>query len=346
MSVLPLRPEPDDDSPRRLPFPDFASEPNPTVAEVIAAYLRDCATRHQAGEFSLSSLNAVKLDLPRFGKLFGSQRITDCRKRDLLDFLFGNPERFPGWKPGDPRNGRPWGNCTRKRLLAEILACFNWAADDGELIARSPYKRPKNLKLRTQPRREASPTEYVLLMRKGSRSLRRPVFFLRRIGARPCEMREATWEDVDLELGLVLLFENKTLRATGRGRAMGLDRATLRFLRNLRGQAKDQAGPIFRTAKGRPWTCRHFCQTLRLTLQRAGVDPGAGKRVTAYCFRHSWTTRALERGIGDRQIADQLGHSSTAMINWYNHAKGKATYLRAIAEEAMRRDRRPKAQDT
>ena len=38
------------------------------------------------------------------------------------------------------------------------------------------------------------------------------------------------------------------------------------------------------------------------------MDPGAGQRVTGYCFRHSWATTAIEAGVGERQVADQLAH--------------------------------------
>lgn len=292
------------------------------VRAVVEKYLDDANARHKAGLFSIHSLRACRRDLGRFADSFGPQSIEACRNADLSDFILG-PQ---------------WADATRSRVLAEVLACFRWARDEG-VIDHCPYHRPKRLRLRPRQRREARADEYVSLMRGASRPIRRALFFLRRTGCRPDEMRAVQFANVIWQDGIVLLYQHKAFRSTGKPRMFGLDRPTLRFLRNLQRQAKDKNGPIFLNCKGRRWNANTLAKNLRLTLKRLGLDSGNGQRVTAYCFRHSWTSQAIELGIGERQVADQLGHASTALIGWYSKAKTKAPYLRAVAEQATRRSR-------
>jgi len=326
-------PPPSDGSAARpLPAPATCRRRNRTAdhtnAEVIAAYLSSLRTRLKGNDVSTHHLVASERDLERFAEFrpedadlpMGQLRMSESFQADLDAFLL-NPN---------------WGNATRKRVRGEILACFNWAASDGGLILHSPYRRSKRLKLPVEPRREASPAEYVMLMRKGSRPLKRALMFIAR-SARTCEMREAMWIDVDWQARCVELFENKTKRVTGKSRLIGLDPILYRVLRRMHERARDQSGFIFRNTHGKQWQVNAFCQHLRKTLQRHKMDPGRGKRVTAYMFRHSWAGNAEENGCTDREIADGLGHSGTQLVHYYSKArKRKANQVR-IAEKAARR---------
>lgn len=302
---------------------DSRTDPTQTVQSVVSAYLDHLQARRDADDLSDSSLTSNTRELGRFAETFGNRTMPECKSADLTDFLLAQT----GWK----------SNSTRRRVLAEILACFTWAASEAEIIPASPFKRPKRLRLPVQPRREATQTEYVALMRKGSRELRLALFFLRRSGARPCEMREADWSDVSWDEGVIRLYRHKTHRITGQARMIGLEPCLLRLLRNLHARAETK--PIFTNCHGKRWTANALGLHLRRTLQRLGIDPGAGKRVTAYCLRHSWTTSAIEAGIGERQVADQLGQKGTQLVGYYSKAAGKAKHLRAVALAAMRRER-------
>lgn len=293
------------------------------VREIVSAYLADAEIRHAAGEFSKASLTACRRDLTRFATMFGHKKMAECRNGDLTDFLFDKT--------------KPWGNATRRRVLAEILACFSWAADDGALVERSPYRRPKRLKLPVKPRREARQDEYVVLMHNGCRALRRILFFLRRCGCRPQEARMAKWTDVRWEDRVVVLMDHKTFKATGKPRVFGLEPCVFRLLRNLYRQARDKGGNIFLNLRGKPWTEGALWQHVKRLLVRLGIDPGKGLRITPYQFRHSWATNAIEAGIGERQVADQMGHSSTSLIGWYSKAGAKYQHLRGVAEAAAKR---------
>lgn len=300
------------------------------VGEVIRQYLGHLRQRRRVDDLSQSHLVASERDLARFAAFvpedadaMGQQRIDRCRNADLMAFIS---------RPG-------WSNATRRRVLSEVLACFRWAADDGDLIERNPFRRPKTLRMPVRPRRSARTAEYILLMRAGNRALRRALFFLRRTPSRTCELREAVWPDVDWSERVIVLHQNKTSRITGEPRIIGLEPCAYRFLRNLHRQARDKAGPVFLNTRGRQWTANGVCQAVRKTLQRLGADPGRGKRVTAYMLRHLWTGTADERGLSNRQIADALGHADTKLVDWYAKGRQKAAHLVAVATKAMQRDR-------
>lgn len=88
--------------------------------------------------------------------------------------------------------------------------------------------------------------------------------------------------------------------------------------------AKHPAGPIFLNSRGKPWTrnaIRMRFRNLRRKLKLKGV--------VAYCYRHTFATDGLERGVPIATMAELLGHSSTAMLSaHYGHLSQKGTYLR------------------
>lgn len=299
-----------------------------TVAVLVASYLRHLEARLAGDDLSEVSLTASRRDLARFVAIHGHKLASECRSADLTEFILGNPK----WK----------SNATKRRVMAEVLACFTWAVTEAGLLESTQLRRPRRLRLPVKKRREAQPHEYIAVMRAGNRELRLAMFFLRRNPSRTCEMREARWPDVDFEAGIISLWRHKTHRATGEPRLVGIETCTLRLLRNLYRQASDKAGHIFTNHRGQQWSANAFAQHLRRTLQRMGMDPGAGNRLTAYMLRHSWSGNASERGLSDRQIADGLGHANTDLVSWYSKARERKGYLRSVAEEAVKRDRKPR----
>lgn len=302
---------------------DDAEATPPTVGCVIDLYLAHLDYRHAAGDYSAQALQNARRELRAFAKEHGAKPLALCRRHDLTVWL----ESHPQWQ----------SNWTKKRVLDTICRPFLWAADE-ELIASSPYRKPKGLKLPTRPRREARADEYVALMRKGSRPLRRALFFLRRSGARTCEMRVVTWPEVDLRRGVIRLDEHKTVRLTKDPlpRLIPLDRALVRFFRNLYRQHPPGTERVFLNNHGTPWNRHAFARHFRRTADRLGLACD----LSAYCLRHSYGTAAIEAGIGERQVADVMGHTTTRMTSYYAKTAGKIDHLRRVAETVVRQRQR------
>lgn len=321
-----------------LPFRRSDAEPLPsaprsrdlTVSEVVAARLEDLRVRVRAGSYSAQAFEDVSRELNRFAEVFGRQRISECAQYDLTRWLALNPQ----WE----------SNHTKRRVLATIIACFRWAADE-ELTDHCPYRRSKKLKLPVRPRRPAEWSEYVRLMRGGSRELRRMLFFLRRSGARTCEPRDLIWPWVHFEAAGIVLDDHKTDAVTEEPRFIPLEPALLRFLRNLhrrRQRARERGEQhVFLNCRGTPWDRHTFARHLRRTAARLGLDECIGERVSGYCLRHTFTVDCLEAGMGERQVADLLGHKTTRLVSWYGaQTRRRLPHLRRFAGEAIRLRRR------
>jgi integrase len=310
-----------------------------TVAQVIALYLKSQAARVAADDYSADAFKTMRHELERFAARFGAQTIADCKQHDLSAWLAENPQ----WKAVD----------TLRRVVSTITGCFSWALDE-ELVERSPCRRPRSLRGKTaHVRRPATHEEYCRLMRAGSRALRRALYFLRRTGARTCEMYNLTWDEVFLDgpTPHLSIARHKTFRQTGKPRKIGLDPSTARFLRNLGVQyerrcncncetCQDNISPhVFTNCRGGPWDRHTFGRHLRRIAKAIGLDDGVLHRVSAYCLRHFFTVNAIEAGISTRQIADQLGHAKTGTIDsvYGSHTRQHTEHLSSVAEEINRK---------
>jgi integrase len=175
---------------------------------------------------------------------------------------------------------------------------------------------------------------------------RRALWFLWESGCRTCEMREMEWESVDWVDGVIRLTKHKTAH-TGNVREIPLTDRALRLLRlmyKFRRPAAASKHPrtkrhpaknvIFLNSRGGAWTKRSFAKKFREFAGLAGIRDN----ITAYCLRHGFTVEALERGIGNKQIADMLGQASTRYVDWYGRgSREKSAYLRDNAAKVHRR---------
>ncbi len=170
--------------------------------------------------------------------------------------------------------------------------------------------------------------------RPSGRVVRRMLFFLRRTGARTCEARAVEWEHVDWDAGVIRLTHHKTAAATGQVRVIGLEPCVLRFLKNLHRHRRPGQTHIFLNGRGKPWKRDHFTKIFRTFATRAGLP----MTVSAYSIRHLFATQAIENGVPERGLADQLGHTTTKLIGWYaRQTRQKTEHLRNVAAQAVRK---------
>ena len=294
-----------------------------TVQDVVDRYLHHLSTRLAAGDYSAHGFEDSERELRKFAAQHGTKLLTDCRRHDLTSWLDDHPE----WR----------SNWTKRRILTTVIRPFLWAEDE-ELIPASPYRKPKSLKLPARPRREASAKEYVALMRHGSRALRRALFFLHRSGARTCEMREITWPMVDLGRGVIRKDDHKTLRQqqVPVPRLIGLDEGLVRFFKNLLRQRSPGSEFVFLNSRGQPWTRHSFARHFRRYADRLGLAPD----LVGYAVRHQYATEAIEGGVGEKELADALGHTTTRMVSYYAKTAGKIDHLRRVAKSVKRQRRK------
>lgn len=309
-----------------------------TVADVVLEYLVAKSALQQAGLLTTGALVKAHSYCLAFADMFGDLPLDKCRRGDLRRFLAAHPEYQ------SPH--------TKSDACGAVVTCFRWAVEDG-LIAYCPYAKPRDLPT-PQPREAITREEVKAILghaRHGGRGrtplhFRFALWFLAETGVRTSELYRLDWSEYDPGRGCFEMRSKSTHR-TGQKRIIALSKRAWRVINWLRRKAARTAtvktdaggvttyaafptqGKVFLNGRGRPWNRRSFGKLFRLHADAAGVRSS----VSAYCCRHGFCCAALERGIGERQLADYLGHSSTRYISWYGRAvKSRVDYLRDVAD--------------
>jgi integrase len=302
-----------------------------TIAGLIRAYTTDLDRREKTGDLSTDHVANCKRDLRNFAEFLGDTRLVqDCRQYDLTEWLRHNDKN---WK----------SQHTKQRAISAVVGCFRWGADDeeGAMIDKNPYRFPKILKGKpAEPRRPALESEFKALMKGGSRPLRNALFFMWHTGVRTCEMREMTWNDVNLnnpDKSYVTLEKHKNRKKTGRARLIPMEPMVHRFMVWLKRQSKSRY--CFTNCDGGQWNRHTWCKHFRRHCVRLGLDADdTAKNLTAYCVRHSFACEAIESGDTYERVADRLGNSAEVVRKIYaSHTRQHIDYLCKTAKEDAER---------
>lgn len=261
--------------------------------------------------------------------------------RYFLDDFSG---RYPKLAPTDvaPRHVRawlnaerkkPWGPTSQRSAVTVLKRLLNWATEN-RLIAANPiadYEKPAAA-VRERVLSEAERDRILAWYPEGD-PFRDLLTAMTEAGIRPGEAIKVTADDVDFDLG-VWVIKGKTTRRTGKDRIVYMNTTLLALTRRL--VARNPTGPIFRNEDGNPWTLQAInCRFRRKKVRKA--DRLAGD-VTAYVYRHSFATDALEKGVPDATVAELMGHSGTAVLHkHYSKLREKREHLRKAAEQATKR---------
>lgn len=314
-----------------------------TLDHVVARYLRDCHCRALAGDLHPKSYRRARGYLAKFLAFIyadgdagtppvrlGSLSVEQARQTHLSTWLVANYHR---WKEGS----------TRADALGSVLACFNWWADNDD--ETSPFRRPRKLKLHRRHFRAMRRQHYRAIQRaaraeRGSLAFRWALFFAWHTGSRLSEMRDLEWTHIDWELGVVRDLVGKTTRATGKLRIFGLGPRLLAVLRAMYERRPAGQTKVFLSRRGRPWTKDNLGRRFARYRELAGLPEWVKLAGT----RHGYAVRLLtaDHPVDSKAVADQLGHSTTRMIESVYAAETRedAEQVRRVAALGEKRMRR------
>jgi len=227
-------------------------------------------------------------------------------------------------------------------FIRSVKAMYAWAVDE-DLVPKNPFR-----KLATPPcgerERVLTRKELASLYRVSPRPFRRILSALVHTMARPGELRNLKWSQVDLPNRLLRLnkFKAKKLRKDKmKVRLIPLDRFAAELLTALERRSPDRKPEehVFLNSRGRPWKKDALRSAMIRARARAGLstDDG-GERVVCYTLRHTAATTATENGVRDKTLAEIMGHARTATTNRYQHLGGE--HLVDVIDRATARPRR------
>lgn len=212
---------------------------------------------------------------------------------------------------------------------------FTWAVDDARLISSNPFARAKHPR-KGQRKRVLTRADQCRLLRGSRADLRALMLGYRETMARPGELRNATWADVQpsetrgvmrralLEGRATIVLHDyknrKQRRHANEPRVILLSPRMGRLLVRLLRRKPSPADRIFQTSQGRAWTPNALrCRFRRLRRSLGMTRDVRGENVVPYTWRHTGATRATTFGVRDRTLADILGHTETTTTARYQH---------------------------
>jgi integrase len=289
------------------------SESAPPWADRVAAFVAAKEARDLAPKTVADYRRHLAFWLAHFGTHSASDLFSPARAR--------RPNADPSDLLSEPTeasaNVATWGENTRRNYLAAVETFLRWCG--YRVILEKPGRESAGAGM------VISEAVYNQSLGAATGDLRPLLVFLWNTGCRPSEASSLTAADVDWDSGTVTKRKHKTRRGSkGKPRVIYLSPAALDVLSAQR--EKYPTGLLFPNRKGTLWRDKALTQAVWRVAQKIG------HRVTAYGCRHSYATRALEKGLPDTHVAALLGHGSTRMIHkHYSHLSENARLLKDAA---------------
>ncbi|MCK5125567.1 MAG: tyrosine-type recombinase/integrase [candidate division Zixibacteria bacterium] len=225
-----------------------------------------------------------------------------------------------GDKAGNHRNKRLPLPQTVNYEVNVLRSAFMWAYD-RELIARVPTKKVKPL--REKPKRQArilTPKECDLFLKtcrkKGLKDTRFKVFyqifkFLLNTGLRSGELCNLTWEDVNLETGLIKIQPKEGWTPKSYSREFFFNEICLDLLKSI----DCSQGFIFVNQLGNQFDT----DDIRRALIKVAKEAGFNDLTRVHDFRHTFNSLMQMNGVDPATMGRILGHRDIETTMIYTH---------------------------
>lgn len=223
---------------------------------------------------------------------------------------------------------RHWSESTRAAAVAVILACLNWAVEEGYLSSH-PLARLKRGRYERRERILTDAERDALFAAVKDPAFRHFLRFIELTGCRPfSEAAKITAQDVNVGQGVITLKEHKNRKRTGKPRFIYLSPSARELVAAL--LVLNPTGPLFRNPmSGCPWGKQSVQRRFHRLCKECGI-----KGVSAYVFRHSYITQALEKGVPVEVVAELVGNSPATIHKHYAHLAQREGVLKAAARIA------------
>lgn len=274
-----------------------------TVAEVLDAFLDWC-------------------------KLHRASRTYDWYRRQLQLFLNFLPRglHVEQMKPYHLQrwidSHASWSSGGKRNACTAIKAAFNWAVRQG-YIERSPIRHFQKPAAGKRDRIITDAEFKSILASTRDHAFRDLLQLAWETGARPQELLRVRTCHVDIP-NRRWVFPPNEAKGGRLPRIIYLNDVALAL--TLKWMRRYPNGVMLRNTHGKPWApmavgCRFY--TIKHKLK---------KRYCLYNFRHTWATKALQKGLDPITVSQLMGHTDTNMLaRTYAHLAHDPQYMQQAA---------------
>jgi len=261
-----------------------------TFAELMDRYLKE----HAVKQMSKRSFNGYTKNLLPFFKGYTLAQIT--------------PKRIVAYKAKRYADGV--APATINRELACMKKAFNLAIREWEWCRENPVARVSMEKERNRRDRWLSTGEEDRLLQVARPWLKDIILFALNTGMRMGEIRELTWEGVDLFRKTVTVFRSKN----GERRTIPINSLVLDVLKSKAKVRSVKSDYVFPSETYTLLDDSHLRRAFRGAMKLAHIE-----RFHFHDLRHTFATRLVQAGIDLYKVQCLLGHKSSIMTQRYAH---------------------------
>lgn len=270
-----------------------------TVEEMIDRYIKSVLPTKGSQQFN------QKKQLEWWKKKIGSYTLADCTPSMIAecrdDLLEGTTHLKVNRSPA-----------TVNRYLAALSHCFTIAVKEWGWLDDSPMRKVRKCK---EPRgrvRFLSDDERVRLLKACEESENKNLYLIVVLalstGARQSEILSLRWNQVDLNRGVITLYETKNKEI----RSLPLTGHALKLMKELNKVRHIDTDLLFPGKdKKQPADIRHVWMT--------ALDKAKIKDFRFHDLRHSAASYLAMNGATIAEIAEVLGHKTLQMVKRYSH---------------------------
>lgn len=266
-----------------------------TVGEIMAYYLEHHVPHTATPDKALSFHETLT-------PFWASLTVGDVNKAKCQEYCSKRN------KHRDKTHGKPFSNDTLRRELEHLAAALNYAVDNTVIPVAPRLWKPGKARSRQRwlTRGEAA----LLLKAARTQSGYLYLFILLGLytGARAGAILSLKWSQVDLERGLI--DYRPAQRSQNKGYAVvPIPRKLLRELK------KQERNPFGYVVNDRGHPVKSVKRSFKSACRRAGLAD-----VSPNTLRHTHGSWLRQKGLASSLIAENLGHSSTKMVeSVYGH---------------------------
>ncbi len=234
------------------------------------------------------------------------------------------PHHVSAWLDASPG----WNETTRSTYRSHILACLNWAVEEGHLRDHPLGKMKTGDFLRRERILSADEKARIRGAVRAKGDLADFLLALELTGARPfSEMAAVTAGMIDWASGTIPLKRHKNAKKKKK-RTIYITPELEALLRRKCGERPE--GPLFVTRLGNAWSAPSLCYHLKNLEEGLKIEG-----LIAYSWRHTFITDALAKGLTADLVAELVGNSPQSIAKYYSHLESKREVMKEAARKAV-----------